>query len=103
MTLSIKHDLPLCYKCFVCNISMSCYIYYMKSTVAFSCPSLNSGDLVLYTRRGQMAPAVLVEAAGGDCWLARDARHSRNLLYLAAENVVMRLARVDADLLAEAA
>ena len=41
--------------------------------------------------------------AGGGCWLARDARHARSLLYLGAENIAGRLARVDADLLADAA
>ena len=65
--------------------------------------TMHAGDLVLYRAEGAVAPAVLIEPAGGGCWLARDARHARSLLYLGAENIAGRLARVDADLLAEAA
>ena len=59
------------------------------------------GDTVLYEVGTQRTPAVLVEAAGGNSWLARDARHAHDLIYLGAESIVARLPRT--DLLEEAA
>ncbi len=60
------------------------------------------GDVVLYrTPGGDTAPARLVELAGGGCWLARDARHLRGLIYLAPESITARLPRP--DLVGEAA
>jgi hypothetical protein len=105
---------PKNYKCFVCNISFAYYIYYMQTFAASSrspfsvVPRLESAfsvdDMVLYrAENGQIAPAVLVQPAGGGCWLARSARNIHGLIYLGPENIVMRLAPVDADLLAEAA
>ena len=63
--------------------------------------TLQIGDTVLYTVGGQRTPAVLVEAAGDGCWLARDARHAHDLIYLGVESIVARLPRM--DLLEEAA
>ena len=61
-----------------------------------------TGDVVLYrTPEGHIAPARLVEAAGGGCWLARDARHTRGLIYLDPESITSRLPRP--DLVGEAA
>ena len=61
-----------------------------------------SGDVVLYrTTEGHIAPARLVELAGGGCWLARDARHTRGLLYLDPESITSRLPHP--DLVGEAA
>ena len=61
-----------------------------------------SGDVVLYrTLEGQIAPARLIEVAGGGCWLARDARHTRGLIYLDPESITARLPRP--DLVGEAA
>ena len=60
------------------------------------------GDVVLYrTPEGHVAPARLVEGAGGGCWLARDARHTRGLIYLDPESITARLPRP--DLVGEAA
>ena len=60
------------------------------------------GDVVLYrTPEGCTAPARLVEVAGGGCWLARDARHLRGLIYLDPESILARLPRT--DLVGEAA
>lgn len=61
-----------------------------------------TGDMVLYrTPEGHIAPARLVEKAGGGCWLARDARHTRGLVYLEPESITSRLPRP--DLVGEAA
>ena len=61
-----------------------------------------AGDTVLYrTPEGQIAPARLIEVAGGGCWLARDARHLRGLIYLDPESITARLPRT--DLVGEAA
>lgn len=57
--------------------------------------SLTVGDTVLYKVGMQRTPAVLVESAGGGCWLARDARHAHDLIYLGAESIVVRLPRMD--------
>ena len=62
----------------------------------------SQGDVVLYrTPGGQLSPARLLEPAGGGCWLARDARHTRGLIYLDPESIAKRLPRP--DLLDEAA
>ena len=109
-------------KSFICYIRIIYYKYYMRLRV-LSCdplddgwtePSaeppavgkprleiLQAGDTVLYKTGTQRTPAVLVESAGGGCWLARDARHAHDLIYLGAENIVVRLPRM--DLLEEAA
>ena len=63
--------------------------------------ALRPGDTVLYKVADHRTPAVLVEAAGGGCWLARDARHTLGLLYLDAESIAVRLPRM--ELLGEAA
>ena len=60
--------------------------------------SMSAGDAVLCRVDGLLTPAVLVEAAGSGCWLARDAR---GLLYLGAEHIKTRLPQM--DLLEEAA
>ena len=61
-----------------------------------------AGDVVLYrTPEGYITPARLVELAGGGCWLARDARHTRGLIYLGPESITARLPRP--DLVGEAA
>ena len=61
-----------------------------------------AGDVVLYrTPEGHIAPARLIERAGGGCWLARDARHTRGLIYLDPESITARLPRP--DLVGEAA
>ena len=61
-----------------------------------------AGDVVLYrTPEGHITPARLVELAGGGCWLARDARHTRGLIYLDPESIEARLPRT--DLVGEAA
>ena len=61
-----------------------------------------AGDVVLYrTPEGDIAPARLIEKAGGGCWLARDARHTRGLIYLDPESITARLPRT--DLVGEAA
>lgn len=57
--------------------------------------SLSCGDTVLYRAEGQKTPAVLVEDAGGGCWLARSARFIHKLIYLDAESIVLRLPRND--------
>lgn len=57
--------------------------------------SLSCGDTVLYRAQGQQTPAILVEDAGGGCWLARSARFLHKLIYLDPESIVLRLPRND--------
>lgn len=59
-------------------------------------PVMRPGDTVLYRAdNGERVPAVLVESAGRGCWLARDARHTRGLVYLEASRITGRLPRTD--------
>lgn len=109
---------------FICYIDVIYYNYYMQLKIlsrdslddgwneptvpprpeenSFShVRTLSAGDTVLYRTEGQLTPAVLVAPAGGNCWLARDARHANGLIYLGPEHIKARLPRM--DLLEEAA
>ncbi len=97
-------------KNFICYIRILYYIYYMSLKVLTQDPLddgwnepediyprhltdlrhvsvMSAGDTVLYSSDGKVSPAVLIEPAGDDCWLARDARSTQGMIYLDKESI----------------